>query len=425
MNFINTKDNTEKVAFSEATLNGLARNKGLYVPETVPTLPPSFFENITQLDDVEIAFQVMYPFVEGSLSESSLRKIVEETLSFPLPVVELDENILVLELFHGPTMAFKDVGARFMARCLSEFTTPGKTVKVIVATSGDTGSAVANGFYKVKGVEVYILFPKGKISAFQEQQMTSLGENIHAIEVDGTFDDCQNLAKQALNDPALKSKMQLSSANSINAARFLPQMLYYFLAWKQMHSTLRDKEWVISVPSGNFGNLTAGLYAKKMGLPVHKFIAANNANDTFYQYYRSGKYRPKPSVQTYSNAMDVGTPSNFERIMHLYDHSHDALKKDVLAASYSDEATLEQIKARYQKSKYVLDPHGAVGLLALKAFLKLGQIGLFLATAHSRKFESVVKLAIPEYPINEQSPAKGFKKQIRNDYPSLVQILHG
>ena len=423
MNYINTKDVNEKVSFRDATLNGLASKKGLYVPETTPTLPASFFKNITKMNDVEIAFDVMQPFVEGSLSDSSLKKIVQETLSFPLPVVNLHENIHVLELFHGPTMAFKDVGARFMARCLSEFTTPGKTVKVIVATSGDTGSAVANGFYKVEGVEVFILFPKGKISAFQEQQMTSLGENIKAIEVEGTFDDCQALAKQALNDQALKSRIQLSSANSINAARFLPQMLYYFLAYKQLHALLEGKEWIVSVPSGNFGNLTAGLNAKKMGLPVHRFIAANNANDTFYQYYLSGLYQPKPSIQTYSNAMDVGAPSNFERIMHLYNNDHKAIKKDILAATFSDEATLEQIRATHQKTEYVLDPHGAVGLLALEANLKHRQTGLFLATAHPRKFEAVVKKAIPGYPMNKVNSDSGFKTKIKNEYNSLVGIL--
>ncbi len=423
MKYINTKDINEKVSFREATLSGLATQKGLYVPETVPILPTTFFDNITQMDDTEITFEVMQPYVKDSLSESSLKKIIRETLSFPLPIVKLHKNIHVLELFHGPTMAFKDVGARFMARCLSEFTIPGKTVKVIVATSGDTGSAVANGFYKVEGVEVFILFPKGKISAFQEQQMISLNENITAIEVEGTFDDCQALAKQALNDQALKSTMLLSSANSINAARFLPQMLYYFLAYKQLQPLLEGREWIVSIPSGNFGNLTAGLYAKKMGLPVHRFIAANNANDTFYQYYHSGQYQPKPSVQTYSNAMDVGTPSNFERIMHLYRHNHKAIKKDMLAATFSDEATLEQISTTHQKTGYVLDPHGAIGLLALESQIKPEQVGLFLATAHPRKFEAVVKKAIPGYPTNKVNLDSGFKTKIKNDYNSLVEIL--
>lgn len=423
MNFISTKDSNEKVTFKEATLRGLAQHKGLYVPESVPALPPSFFENISRMDDYEIAFKVMQHFAGESLPESSLRKIVEETLSFPLPVKNLSENIHVLELFHGPTMAFKDVGARFMARCLSEFTTPGKTVKVIVATSGDTGSAVANGFYKVESVEVFILFPKGKISKFQEQQMTSLGENIKAIEVEGTFDDCQALAKQALNDQTLQSRMQLSSANSINAARFLPQMLYYFLAYKQIRSLLKEKDWIVSVPSGNFGNLTAGLYARKMGLPVHRFIAANNANDTFYQYYLSGVYQPKPSVQTYSNAMDVGAPSNFDRIMHLYNNDLERLKKDIMAATFSDEDTLEKIRATYQKMGYVLDPHGAVGLLSLEAHLQPEQTGLFLATAHPRKFEAVVQKAIPGYPANNAVIDSCFKTQIKNDYRQLVDLL--
>lgn len=423
MNYLNTKNATETVSFKEATLRGLASRKGLFIPESIPSLPQEFFREITTLSDHEIAAEVMAPFVEPSIKRQVLEKIVSETLSFPTPVVKLDKSISVLELFHGPTMAFKDVGARFIARCMSEFTDNSGPVKVIVATSGDTGSAVAHGFHNVEGVEVYILFPKNKVSPFQEQQMTTLGGNINALEVDGTFDDCQALAKKALNDAAIKKEARISSANSINTARFLPQMIYYFLAYKQIRSELNDRQWFVSVPSGNFGNLTAGLYAKKMGLPVDQFIAANNANDTFFNYWKSGDYLPKPSVETYSNAMDVGTPSNFERIMHLYNSDHSKLKKDICSATYSDKETLEMIEVTYRKNQYILDPHGAVGLLALQKFMAPEVMGTFLATAHPRKFESVIQKVIPEFPSNAANLTKSEKAHIKNDYLSFRDIL--
>ena len=423
MNFINTKDHNEKVSFKEATLTGLAANKGLYVPETIPLMLNSFFESIEQLENVELAFQVMFPYVKDSLAEEQLRQILKETLSFPIPVVEVSKHVYALELFHGPTQAFKDVGARFMSRCLSQFMSQQNGITVLVATSGDTGSAVAHGFYNVKGVTVKILFPKGKISLFQEYQMTSLGNNIHAIEVDGTFDDCQSLVKQAFSDRNLNRKLQLSSANSINVARVLPQMLYYFFAYKQLKSRINNKRWIVSVPSGNFGNLTAGLLARNMGLPIHKFVAANNANDTFYQYWQTGEYIPKPSVVTCSNAMDVGVPSNFERIMHLYESNYEAIKNDILASSFSDKATLKEIQETYQKTDYILDPHGAVGLLALKQYLDDNSLGVFLETAHPRKFEAVVKKAIPTYPIQEVSLNNCSKVTIDNSYDCLLQEL--
>jgi len=423
MNFINTKDFSEKVSFKEATLNGLARDKGLYVPENIPVMPNSFFESIEKLDDFELSFQVMFPYVNDSLTGGELRQILKETLSFPIPVVGINENVYALELFHGPTQAFKDVGARFMSRCLSQFTSQHNTITVLVATSGDTGSAVAHGFYNVKGVTVIILFPKGKISLFQEYQMTTLDNNIHPVEVDGTFDDCQSLIKQALNDRNLNSQMQLSSANSINIARLLPQMLYYFLAYKQLKSRIKNKKWIVSVPSGNFGNLTAGLFAGKMGLPVYKFVAANNANDTFYQFWKTGEYIPKPSVVTYSNAMDVGAPSNFDRIMHIYQGNYKAIKNDILAGSFSDKATLKEIRETYLETKYILDPHGAVGLLALKQYSDNNTLGLFLETAHPGKFGSVVKKAIPTYSIREVSLNKCSKATINNSYDCLLQEI--
>ncbi len=423
MYYLNTRNKEERVSFKDATLNGLAKNGGLYVPESIPSLPPSFFDQIEELGDTEIATQVMLPFVADSLTETELRSILKETLSFPTPVVPVQKNIYCLELFHGPTQAFKDVGARFMSRCLSHFVKQDSRTTVLVATSGDTGSAVANGFANVEGIQVKILFPKGKVSKFQEYQMTSLGGNIEALEVAGTFDDCQALVKQAFNDKELNSKLQLSSANSINVARFLPQMLYYFLAYKQLRAQLKNRKWVVSVPSGNFGNLTAGLIAKRMGLPVHQFIAANNANDTFFHYLQTGNYVPKPSVSTFSNAMDVGAPSNFERIVYLYDNDHSAIKHDILSMSISDEKTIEEIQNTHQGTDYTLDPHGAVGIKALRTFLKEEEVGLFLETAHPRKFEHVVAKALPSYPIQEVDLANCSKTSIDNSYQSLLKQL--
>jgi len=422
MNYLNTRAN-EVVSFKTATLNGLGAKGGLYVPESIPELPHSFFEQIEDLSDVEIATTVLWPFVEGSLTHNELSKIVGETLSFPTPVKHISKNIHVLELFHGPTMAFKDVGARFISRCLAQFVKEGSETTVLVATSGDTGSAVANGFANVDGIKVKILFPKGKVSPFQEHQMTSLGGNIQALEVDGTFDDCQALVKQAFNDDALKKKVQLSSANSINVARFLPQMTYYFLAYKQMKGLLKDRNWIVSVPSGNFGNLTAGLIAKKMGLPVHQFVASNNANSTFYEYLSSGKYEPKKSVITYSNAMDVGAPSNFERIEFLYDKNLASIKSDILGFTFTNEQTLDEIRQVYNLHEYVLDPHGAVGHAGLNAHLHENEVGLFLETAHPKKFESVVKQALPSYPIHDVNLQGCSKISMNNSYAEFVNHI--
>ncbi len=435
MNYLSTRkngtNNEEKVSFKEAVINGLTKNSGLYFPETIPTLPTSFFENIENLEDNQIAFEVLKPFVKESLNDNQLKQVIKETLNFPIPVVKVEDNIFSLELYHGATQAFKDVGARFMSRCLSHFyknEDKNNNVIILVATSGDTGSAVANGFFDVKGIDVKILFPKGKVSPYQEFQMTTLGKNIQAIEVEGTFDDCQKMVKQAFNDTELREKVTLSSANSINVARLLPQMLYYFLAYKQLKKQdnlgkNNSKKLVVSVPSGNLGNISAGLIAKKIGLPIERFIAAHNANDTFYNYLKTGKYQQKSSVLTYSNAMDVGNPSNFERIEYLYNKDLEATKKDISAFTVDDDATIKEIADCFEKNNYLLDPHGAVGKLALHESLKDDEIGLFLETAHPQKFSEIIQKAIPSYESEKVDLSGAKKLSIENEYDKLVEII--
>ncbi|MDO5608468.1 MAG: threonine synthase [Capnocytophaga sp.] len=423
MNFYNIKYPSEIRSFKEATLLGLGKDKGLFVPENIPQIPFDFFKNIEQKSDVEIAVTVLYPFVEGSLSKNELTGILTDVFSFGTPVVSLTENTSVLELFHGPTLAFKDVGARFMARCLGKFADKRKPLTVLVATSGDTGSAVAHGFYNVEGVQVVILFPKGKVSPFQEFQMSSLGNNIQAVAVGGTFDDCQALVKQALHDSELNKQLALSSANSINVARFLPQMLYYFFAYKQLKIRLKDKSWVVSVPSGNFGNLTAGLYAQAMGLPVRHFVAANNANDTFYRYLHSAKYESKTSVPTYSNAMDVGDPSNFVRIQELFGNDHTRISEAISGISISDEITLNEIKTHYEQTKYILDPHAAVGHYALRNFLTINDYGTVLGTAHPTKFDDVIRKVIPDFEAPKVDLSVCSTLEIPNSYEAYKSLL--
>lgn len=423
MKYISTKNKQEIVSFEEAVVKGLAKNKGLFMPETIPQLDSSFFETIEKKSNTEIAFEALYPYVKASIDKTAFKQILEEVLSFEFPVVRVNDNIYSLELYHGPTQAFKDVGARFMSRCLAHFIGKDKEVHILVATSGDTGSAVANGFYNVDGVQVHVLFPKGKVSPYQEYQMTSLGKNIHALEVDGVFDDCQDLVKQAFNDDELNQHLNLSSANSINIARLLPQMLYYFYAYRDLKKA--NKELVVSVPSGNFGNLTAGLIAKKMGLPIQQFIAANNDNDTFYQYYKTATYTPKASVQTYSNAMDVGAPSNFERMMHLYENDWENLKKDVVASVANNEETLAKMDSVHKESNYILDPHGAVGVIGLDQYLNSDQLGVVLETAHPRKFESVVQKVISSYPDNEVDLEGCQKLAMANSYVDFKNYLLG
>ena len=405
MKYYSTNKQAPLASLSEAVIRGLAPDRGLYMPERINPLPQEFFDGIGEMTFQEIAFCVAEAFFGEDIPADDLRHIVYDTLAFDAPVVPVNGNIHSLELYHGPTLAFKDVGARFMARLLGYFNgqQEGKSlVNVLVATSGDTGSAVANGFLGVEGIHVYVLYPKGKVSAIQEVQFTTLGQNITALEVGGVFDDCQRLVKSAFMDAELNAHMRLTSANSINVARFLPQAFYYFYAYAQMKRQGKANELVICVPSGNFGNLCAGLFAHRMGLPIKRFIAANNRNDVFFQYLQSGAYNPRPSVQTIANAMDVGDPSNFARILDLYGHSHEAICSLISGATYTDEQIAETVADTYQRTGYLLDPHGACGYRALAEMLQPGEQGVFLETAHPAKFcgtvEAIVKseVTIPE-----------------------------
>jgi len=417
------------VDFKEAATQGQAPDKGLYFPEHIPVFDSPFFYNIEKMDDEEIAYQVIQPYVSGSIPENILRQIVKETLSFPIPLVKLNENIFSLELFHGPTLAFKDVGARFMSRCLGYFAKErNEKLVVLVATSGDTGGAVANGFYGVPGVEVVILYPSGKVSSVQEKQLTTLGKNIHALEVNGNFDNCQQLVKQAFSDFEINQKLFLTSANSINVARWLPQQFYYFLAWKQW----QDKKHppVISVPSGNFGNLCAAILAHASGLPVHHFIAACNVNDVVPEFLKTGDYQPKKTIPTISNAMDVGDPNNFVRILEIFGEDIDELTRILSADSITDDETRETIGRVFKEDNYVLDPHGAVGYLSLERFLEKapGQRGFFVETAHPVKFynvvEPIIKGKIPLPPsVAEIIDKEKVATKMDVDYTFLKEFL--
>jgi len=411
MKYYSTNGKAPLATLEKAVVKGLAEDKGLYMPERIKALPKDFFDEMSNMTFQEVAYRVADCFFGEDIPAEDLKRIVYDTLSFDCPLVKVEDNIYSLELFHGPTLAFKDVGARFMARLLQYFSSPsveaGKgTVNVLVATSGDTGSAVANGFLGVEGIHVYVLYPKGKVSPIQECQFTTLGQNITAIEVDGVFDDCQALVKSAFMDADLNQHMRLTSANSINVARFLPQAFYYFWAYAQISEELRkrkkNEKLVCCVPSGNFGNICSALFGKRMGLPIDRFIAANNRNDVFYEYLQTGEYRPRPSVQTLANAMDVGDPSNFARIYELYGKSHEAITKDISGATYNDEQIAETIRQCLKKTGYQLDPHGACGYRALKENLRPGEVGFFLETAHPAKFKDTVEsitgqpVAIPE-----------------------------
>ena len=374
MKYYSTNHTAPEVALGEAVVRGLAPDKGLYMPERIEKLPRSFYDGIASMSFHEIACRVAEAFFGDDIEHETLRKIVCGTLSFETPVVRVEPGIYSLELFHGPTLAFKDVGARFMARMLSHFIgRDNGRVSVLVATSGDTGSAVANGFLGVEGIDVVVLYPKGKVSEIQEKQFTTLGRNITALEIDGTFDDCQRLVKSAFLDRELNERFRLTSANSINVARFLPQAFYYFNAYAQMRRAGENGEIVVSVPSGNFGNITAGLFAKRMGLPVKRFIAANNSNDIFLQYLITGVYTPRPSVATLANAMDVGDPSNFVRVLDLYGQSIDAIRADISGARYSDDRIRSILADTLKRTGYLLDPHGACGYQALKEGLQAGE----------------------------------------------------
>ena len=397
MQYYSTNGTAPKASLQDAVVRGLAPDKGLYMPERIPTSPQAFFNNIGEMSFHDIAYVVANTLFGEDIDSATLKEIVNDTLNFDIPLVHVDENRYSLELFHGPTLAFKDVGARFMARLLSYFNKQKgtKDVNVLVATSGDTGSAVANGFLGVQGVRVFVLYPKGKVSKIQEAQFTTLGKNITALEISGTFDDCQALVKSAFMDDELNEKLQLTSANSINVARFLPQMFYYFYAYAQLAKMGKPLDnVVISVPSGNFGNITAGLIGKRMGLPIKRFIAANNKNDIFYQYLLSGNYNPRPSISTIANAMDVGAPSNFARILDLYGNSHSAIKEEISGCTYTDEQIAETLKDTYNKTNYLLDPHGAVGYRSLLDGLNENEIGIFLETAHPAKFKDTVESII-------------------------------
>ena len=427
MKYYSTNKTSPIATLEKAVVKGLAEDRGLYMPERIKPLSKEFYDNIERMSFQEIAYNVADCFFGEDIDAESLKQIVYDTLQFDCPVVKVTENIYTLELFHGPTLAFKDVGARFMARLLQYFlnkkgeyvvngsNTKNNKVNVLVATSGDTGSAVANGFLGVEGIHVYVLYPKGKVSPIQECQFTTLGKNITALEIDGVFDDCQALVKNAFMDKELNEHMKLTSANSINVARFLPQAFYYFNAYARMKEKGMADNLVMCVPSGNFGNICSALFGKRMGLPVKRFIAANNANDIFYKYLQSGIYEPAASVQTIANAMDVGDPSNFARIYDLYGGSHKDICNDISGATYNDTQIAETMRMCYKATGYVLDPHGACGYQALADSLQENEIGVFCETAHPAKFKDTVDNILNtdiDIPERLQNFMKGKKQSI-------------
>ena len=435
MKYYSTNGKAPQADLEKAVVKGLAEDRGLYMPENIYKLPKAFFDNIQDMSFQDIAYNVASNFFGEDVEEDALQELVYDTLSFDCPIVKVEDNIYTLELFHGPTLAFKDVGARFMARLLQYFISRKrkeeigkKEVNVLVATSGDTGSAVANGFLGVEGIHVYVLYPKGKVSPIQECQFTTLGKNITAIEVDGVFDDCQALVKSAFMDEELNKHMMLTSANSINVARFLPQAFYYFNAYARAKKLGLADNLVMCVPSGNFGNICAALFGHEMGLPIKRFIAANNANDVFYEYLQTGKYNPRPSVQTLANAMDVGDPSNFARIYDLYGKSHERISNLISGATYNDEQIADTMRRCYQETGYVLDPHGACGYQALKEGLRPGEVGIFCETAHPAKFKEKVDQILGtdiEIPERLQAFMRGEKKSIElsKDFQDFKQFL--
>lgn len=424
MQYFSTNRQSPNATFREAVLAGQPDDRGLYFPSEIPTLPDTFFADIPQRPIEDVAFDVMRPYVAGEVADERLFEICRETVNFPIPVVPVSNTISTLELFHGPTLAFKDVGARFMSRCLQEFSLNGdKRTLVIVATSGDTGGAVAAGFHGVEGVDVVILFPKGKVSGVQEMQLTRVGGNVITLEVHGTFDDCQAIAKKALADDDIKAKAEVTSANSINVARWLPQQIYYFAAMQQIDGS----EVVISVPSGNFGNLAAGLLAAKSGLPIKRFIAACNANDVVPRFLLSYEYEPRPSIQTLSNAMDVGDPSNFVRILEMFNRDTRAIKSALSAVSISDAITEITMREVYEQCNYILDPHGAVAYRALTDDLNDNETGIFLETAHPIKFDSVsqildIEIEVPE-DIAELAQRQRASIEVKNSFDAVREII--
>lgn len=431
MEYFSLTNPNEISTFSNAVVNGIAPDRGLYFPKEIPQLPKTFIEHIHQMDIHEMALTAIRPFVEDEIPLAELERIVNTTLDFEFPIVPIEENIGSLELFHGPTLAFKDVGARFMAQCLGYFNTQksAQKITVLVATSGDTGGAVANGFLGVEGIDVVILYPKGKVSKVQEQQLTTLGQNITALEVDGVFDDCQDMVKTAFLDSEITQKRKLTSANSINVARWLPQMLYYFIAYRQLKQKGRDI--VVSVPSGNFGNICAGMIAQKMGLPIDHFIASTNVNDAVPAYLKSGTYQPVNTTPTISNAMDVGDPSNFVRIQKIYGNDFKNLSHHLSGYRFTDDETREAMKNIYATSGYVADPHGAVGYLGLKKYLVKhpDKYGIFLETAHPVKFLTTVEETLEttiQLPLRIQELLKKEKHSTPiSDYSDLKSYLLG
>ena len=397
MKYYSTNNKNNLVSFREAVINGLADDGGLFMPSEILKMPGEFFEKISKYSFKEISLLAAGKLINSDLPEVELENIINSSITFDAPLVSLNKQINILELFHGPTLAFKDFGSRFMANTLSYLNrNSGKGITILVATSGDTGSAVANGFYNVEGINVILLYPSNKVSNIQEQQLTTLDKNITALEVLGTFDDCQRLVKQAFLDNQITSRKKLSSANSINIARLLPQSFYYFYAYAQLEN--KNIPNIISVPSGNFGNLTAGLIAKKMGLPINMFVTATNSNDVFTKYLETSEYLPKPSIKTISNAMDVGDPSNFKRILDLYNHNHQKIKNNIDSKSFTDEETINAMQEVYSNYNYIIDPHGAVGYSAMKSFANKSNLksfnGIILETAHPAKFANVVESAL-------------------------------
>ena len=440
MQYYSTNNPATRECLETAVVKGLAADRGLYMPTSIRPLPQEFFDNMQDMSLQEISFRVAECFFGEDIPADDLRQIVYDTMSFPIPAVKVTDNIYSLELFHGPTLAFKDVGARFMARLLGYFNKKqggDRLVNVLVATSGDTGSAVANGFLGVEGIHVYVLYPKGKVSPIQECQFTTLGQNITAIEVDGVFDDCQTMVKNAFMDAELNQHMKLTSANSINVARFLPQSFYYFWAYAQLKKqgialngapSAQAPKLVACVPSGNFGNICSALFGRRMGLPVDRFIAANNANDIFYNYLQTGQYNPRPSTATIANAMDVGDPSNFARILDLYGHSHEAITEHISGATYSDEQIAHTMRQCLAETGYQLDPHGACGYQALQDGLRPGEVGFFLETAHPAKFKQVVDdicATDVEIPARLAAFMQGQKQSVEmpNDFSAFKHFL--
>ena len=430
MLYYSTNKQVSGVSLQEAVVKGLADDRGLFMPDKIKQLPADFYANMDKMSFQEIACAVADAFFGEDVEAGALKNIVCNALDFDTPLVPVTDRIYSLELYHGPTLAFKDVGARFMSRLLGYFIRKQgqHRVNVLVATSGDTGSAVTNGFLGVEGIHVYVLYPKGKVSPIQECQFTTLGQNITAVEIDGVFDDCQRLVKTAFMDGELNRHMQLTSANSINVARFLPQAFYYFYACAQLKRMTGITDPVICVPSGNFGNITAGLFGKRMGLPVKRFIAANNRNDIFLQYLNTGIYTPRPSIATIANAMDVGDPSNFARILDLYGNSHQAICADISGFAYTDGQIADTVRNCYRENRYLLDPHGACGYQALKDGLRDGETGIFLETAHPAKFLDTVEGIIGEkvqIPAKLQAFMQGIKQSVPmpNDFGTFKQFL--